>query len=789
MNENDQLNKTVINFNMEAIMKQSMLIAELKNIAKNRMLLISMIAIVLIPLLYAGMLLWAFWDPYSHLDKLPVAVVNNDAGADFEGENLDIGDELAKELKKSDDFDFYIVDEKKAEKGIDKQEYYMLIEIPANFSENATTLLDDNPRKLELRYVPNESYNFVSSQMAGTAMKEIRASVQKSVTETYAETMFEQIKKMGEGLTTASDGAGDLDEGAGKLSDGAIKLKENLAALADSSVQFSEGLSKAGAGTTELAGAASKLSSGLSQLGEGQNKLTAGSQELQKGTNELASGLSSLQSGLHTVDGKMTELNSGTTEIKEGVQQFQSKIPELAKSTEQLAAGAEQLNKGLGQFEEQLISGMNESINQQMEKYMPLLQQKFSPVEIALIKKKVEQQQAQMAEQIRSNVGKLEEGSKQLASGTKELNKAISGQVAPNMQSLNEGLGKVQTGQQKLQEGVHGLANGSDQLAAGTGKLQAGEKELTAGMSKLGEKLTEAQRGSAELASGAEALRSGLKELTTGSGKLTEGAGKLADGSKELASGSSELKEGTKELHDKLGEAADKANEVKATEETYDMMAEPVKVDKEVKHHVPNYGTGIAPYFLSLGLFVGALMLTIVFPLREPVERPASGFRWFLGKTGVMFIAGIAQSLLVSAILLLGLKMEVESVPLFVFSVIITSLTFMAIIQMLVTIWGDPGRFIAVLILILQLTASAGTFPLELIPQALQPFNAVLPMAYSVRAFKAVISSGDFHFMWSNQMILFLFAAVSLTITAIFFRGMFKKQYGRKAAEEATIAE
>ncbi|OCA87498.1 YhgE/Pip domain-containing protein [Pseudobacillus wudalianchiensis] len=765
-------------------MKRSMFIAELKNIAGNRMLFISMIAILLIPLLYAGMLLWAFWDPYSQLDKLPVAIVNKDAGADFDGEKLAIGKELTKELKKSDDFDFHIVSEKEAQKGIDNQEYYMLIQIPADFSANATTLLDDTPKKLELKYVPNESYNFVSSQMGTTAMKEIRASVQKSVTETYAETMFDKMKSMGEGFETASKGAGELDEGAGKLSEGAAQLKENLAILADRSVQFSEGISKAGKGSKELANGASKLSSGLAQLEQGQNKLTAGSQELQKGTNELASGLSNLQTGLHTVDGKMTELNSGTVQMKEGVQQFQSKLPELTEGTQKLSTGAEQLNTGLGQFEEQLIAGMNESMNQQLEQYMPLLEKKFSPVEIALIKQKLKEQQNQMAEQIRTNVGQLQEGSQQLASGSKAVNQAISGQLAPNIKSLNEGLGKVQTGQQQLQEGIHKLAEGSDQLAAGTGQLQAGEETLTNGMNQVGEKLSDAKNGSAELASGAESLNSGLGELNNGSSKLSEGAGKLAEGSTELESGSVKLKEGTKELHDKLGEAAGKANEVHAKDDTYDMMAEPVKVDKEVQHHVPNYGTGIAPYFLSLGLFVGALMLTIVFPLRDPAEQPSSGFRWFIGKTGIMFTAGIAQSLLVSAVLLFGLKIEVQSVPLFILTTMITSLTFMAIIQMLTTLWGNPGRFIAVLILILQLTASAGTFPLELIPKALQPFNSILPMAYSVRAFKAVISSGDFHFMWTNEQILLSFAAVCLVITALFFKRLFKKQYGVQTVEE-----
>jgi putative membrane protein len=221
---------------------------------------------------------------------------------------------------------------------------------------------------------------------------------------------------------------------------------------------------------------------------------------------------------------------------------------------------------------------------------------------------------------------------------------------------------------------------------------------------------------------------------------------------------------------------------VKANGDTYDMMAAPVDVKNEKINHVPNYGTGFAPYFLSLGLFVGALLISIVYPLKEPANRPSSGMGWFLGKFTVLTTVGIIQSLIAAGILLFGLGLEVESVPLFLLSTIITSLTFLALIQMLVTILGDPGRFVAIIILILQLTTSAGTFPLELIPRALQPISALLPMTYSVAVFKAVISSGDFGFMWQNLFILLGYFLVFIVLTSIFFMGLFKKQY-RKTAE------
>src|SRR5699024_521191 len=129
---------------------------------------------------------------------------------------------------------------------------------------------------------------------------------------------------------------------------------------------------------------------------------------------------------------------------------------------------------------------------------------------------------------------------------------------------------------------------------------------------------------------------------------------------------------------------------------------------------------------------------------------PSSGFEWFLRKFGVLAIVGVLQALIACAILMLGLGIEVQSVPKFLLFAIITSLTFITLIQFFVTVLDDPGRFIAIIILILQLTTSAGTFPLELIPKVLQPINLLLPMTYSVAGFKAVISSGDYSALWQN---------------------------------------
>ena len=216
------------------------------------------------------------------------------------------------------------------------------------------------------------------------------------------------------------------------------------------------------------------------------------------------------------------------------------------------------------------------------------------------------------------------------------------------------------------------------------------------------------------------------------------------------------------------------------------MFASPVKVKTEKMAEVPNYGTGFTPYFLSLGLFVGALLLSIVYPLRDTVGVPKSGFSWFISKFGVLLSVGIIQAVVADVILLFGLGVEVQSIPYFILFSIVTSLAFIALIQCLVTAFGDAGRFIAIITLIIQLTTSAGTFPLELIPKLLQPFNAWLPMTYSVSGLKAVVSSGDFNFMWQNIGILMIFIVVLSLGTIASLTWMHKRQF-RNIAENQSI--
>lgn len=857
--------------------------AEIRSILRSPKKLIETAAIILVPILYAGMFIWSFWDPYGHLEKLPVAVVNKDKGAQMEGEHLALGDKLVKNLKEKDIFNFHFVDQQTAEKKLKDNQYYMIIEIPEDFSKNATTLLDKNPQKLQLNYIQNQAMNYTSSKIEESAMTKIKSSVAEQVTKTYAEEVFGKVKEMANGYRSAGNGAKSLAKGSGKLKDGAVvlrkgtenlltgatalndgigrvhngaadlnkgalklyngsrtlgegiaqvdsgavSLKNHLAQLAASSVTFSNGLSEAKSGADKVANGSKTLASGMNQLASASGQLLDASKQLQTGAGKVADGSAKLSNGLNDANKKLPALTSGTAEVQNGVKELQQQLPE------KLAAGitskmAKTMETGLQSQIDEMSGSMFEQQKDQAKNLLSQLEQvlpaeTYKTVSNQILSNYTDEKKQAFQDEVKNKL------SASLTSGSASTQAALQSQIqqaiAPYFSQLNEGLTKVSSGQQQLQTGIGELAKGANRLNAGAQQLASGQNAFVKNATIFNEKLQQAASGANSLESGATAVASGLGQLSGGSGQLVngtkqlangssalaEGTGKLAEGSNELtngtqslANGSSVLVKGTSQLlngaaqlqsgskqlnngagslvsgtgqlnagadklSNKLGKAADQAGAINPTDATYNMMSSPVRLNHDAVTKVPNYGTGLAPYFLSLGLFVGGLLLTIIYNVKAPAIMPKNGVTWFLGKFGVMALIGILQSLLADFILLDLLKLHVQSVPLFIFATIVTSLTYMAIIQFLVAAFANPGRYIAIIILILQLTTSAGTFPLELIPKPLQAVHDLMPMTYSLQMFKAVISSGDFSFMWQNADKLSVFFAAFIFLSLLYF--------------------
>ena len=182
---------------------------EWKNLLHNKIMFVVVIAIIAIPIIYAGLFLKSMWDPYGSVGHLPVAVVNEDKPVDYDGTTLSVGKDMVEELRENDSMAFNFVDSRTAEDGLENGTYYMVITIPEDFSANAATLMDDEPKKMELKYETNPGTNYIASKLSETALLKIKDAVATKVTETYTQTIFDQIAKVGDGMQDAADGSGE----------------------------------------------------------------------------------------------------------------------------------------------------------------------------------------------------------------------------------------------------------------------------------------------------------------------------------------------------------------------------------------------------------------------------------------------------------------------------------------------------------------------------------------------------------------------------------------------------
>ncbi|SFG38426.1 putative membrane protein [Halobacillus alkaliphilus] len=720
-------------------------LAELKHIGKNRKVFISFIAVLLVPLIYSGMFLWAFWNPYGSMDQLPVAIVNSDEGAQFNDRRLDVGKEFVDNLEDSGDFKYELVSKEEGYDGLSNHTYYMLVEIPENFSSSATTILEDNPKKLQLKYVPNEGFNFLSAQIGESATEQMKAELADEMTKTYARAMFAKFDELKEGLSDASSKAEELNAGAQELDSGAATLEDKLNSFTDKQIELKNGAQDLQEGASQVTSGANDLSDGLGALDEGYGQLLDGASQSKDGADQLHQGLAESKDGAEQLEqglGKLVQESNGLTDSS---QQLVSSLKSMEDGTNQVSDSASSLSDGISSLKENL-----------------------SPVIEQLPKEEQQKIQAQLAQ--------LNEGASKLAGASSELAQG-SNQIVEQTKSMPDQVASLSDAQSRLHQGAEELETAQTSLYNGASSLVKGEEQLLSGMRTFDEKLESATEGAAKLADGATEVQNGTDELSSGSKQLTDGSQKLAKGAGDLSDGTNELTSGTSEFETNLSEASSNANDVQTTKKTEQMFAKPVDLDTNSVNEVPNYGTGFTPYFLSLGLFVGALLITIVFPVRNPVAAPKNAMSWFFAKFGVLVGAGIVQAIVADSVILYGLGLEVESVPYFYLFSIITSLTFMGIIQLLVTILGDPGRFIGILILIMQLTTSAGTFPLELIPEPLQILNPILPMTYSVEGLKAVVSEGNYELMWHDSGILGIFLLGSIVLTMTYFIVTFKKRH------------
>ena len=731
---------------------------EWKNILKNHWIQIVLVALILIPSIYTVVFLGSMWDPYGNSGDLPVAVVNKDKAVEYNDKKLDVGDQLVKKLKDNDSLDFHFVNSKEANKGLKNGDYYMVITIPSNFSKNATTLLDKNPKKMVLNYTTNPGTNYVASKMDDSAIAKIKAEVSASVTKTYAETIFTSIGTMSDGFAEASDGTQQLSDGMTQLEDGNKTISDNLKVLASSSLTFKDGTNTLTKGLKDYTNGVVTVNNGIYQLKTGVGALGSATPTLASGISQLDSGAQALNAGINKYTAGVSKaLNEGTSELVKNNDALNAGISALGDGLASAQAGNSKIAAGL----KQMGSAVSAS-DTQLKSYITL---------ITTLQNSGNDAYVQLANKILTNGLSKEEvtayglnkfgvtdalpclvdGSSSAQAGLDKMNTAVNvgtkdseGKiVVPSLvnsiQAYTDGVSKVNNGLTELAENNDTLTSGATALADGTSKLNSNVPELTKGITALTSGVDQLATGTSTLVSNNATLMNGANQLSDGAGQISGGASKLAAGSDTLGDGIKSAADGVTTLNDALKSGAEESK-IDSTDKTTDMVATPVETSHKEISKVENNGHAMAPYMMSVGLYVTCLAFALMYPIRYGIKKAENAWKYWASKATVMYtVSTLAAIVMVTALRLIN-GFEPVNLGLTYLLAILVSAAFMSLVMLLSLTTGFIGDFLLLVFMIVNLGGSAGTYPLDTGPAIYKAIHKFVPYTYSVDGFRKTIS-------------------------------------------------
>ncbi len=870
---------------------------DIKSIMKNRFIRVSVVAIIIVPLLYSLLYLYAFWDPYSKLDKMKVAVVNQDKGTLKDGSNVNFGNDMVNNLKNNHQVGWTFVDYETAQKGLEGKDYYALFLIPEDFSQKVLSAKDGAPTPPKIKYVANEKKNFLAAQVNGKVMLELKQELVKGISKEYTKITFDNLYELKDGMIKAADGSKKLNDGIEQAAKGSSELNSGALALRDGSKQLSDGLSTAVSGVGKVTGVVEKnqdllkliqdkntiaSARSLTATAEGLGKadtsmlkivpqvMTPGNMALFNRTEKdlKAANIPALLSSNAVSTGKelmtpqnQTNLNKIMLDSKELSQVDMSKFnallpllqPENAAELKSLLTNAGTLTSldtaGISSFVTNQIIAADEyslhadaltkaentaALKAAIDTAYPVAGGEAAAAANAKLKALVDGYAgltSQTSANMQSSKNYMENS---LVPTLTSLGKVqqqfvkdapmlgmLQGALTPeNLAYYNAVFLKLNTMQQDLKNSSDTLAKTTalmtelqkPELLSSIGKLQALEKDMQdaapvitaisqsmgpnamnslASAPQLVNDLLTAQKnlqnnekilqvvnsaledGNIETAKGLinqlPQLTTGINALYDGAYKLNSGLNTLYAGTNTLQGGMTQLKDGSGELYSKLQEGSDKISGslINSSEDMAEFVSAPLTMEEKPLNPVKNYGIGFAPYFIPLSLWVGAIMMFFIITDKTDDDIKAGPVSLVLGKFLSYGYIGIIQAVLASVIVL-ALGLSPQSVPLYFAFNILLSFTFIAIIQCLVFLMGQVGRLLSIILLILQLTSCAGTFPIEVVPKFFRILNPIMPFTYGVSGLREAISGVDYSVFMQDAGILLMIMVAFIAISVIF---------------------
>jgi putative membrane protein len=726
---------------------------DINRIRTNWVARLMIIVMIIIPSMYSLINIKASWDPYANTSGIRIAVVNEDKGAVYKEQNINLGKELIDKLKDNDKLGWVFTDKESAKKDLLLEKYYATIEIPENFSEKATTLAEKNIEKPQLIYTVNEKKNAVAPKMTDSGVQTVKSELDQNIIKTVSGILFRICNEKGV----------DIQDNRPKLR----KIVDNIYELDDNMAELETILDDATDGTGQLAKVLNKANDMLPTL---SNTLDSSEDFL----NNSKAVLNDTQGQLSDISPIIKEdlvkseniLDNSSVELKNLDKNI---LPEVAKKTLLNIRDASNATK-------ETISDSITKLNS-IKRFLNKLSQ--IKIEIPSFGDSSTQSNTLL-----SQLNKQVDALKSMQDNLKDISKMIS-DTTDKLSTIED---KLQIVVDKSDEELNKIDNkGLDTQTLKDTIIVV--DELHSAVADITDSYD------SEIVSGVERGINSTRDILDNSSDIVKEGQKTLPELENLLNVSQDTTQlSTDELNNlknkfpdargKVHELADKLREMDEDDridELLDMMASnwenqsefvasPVEIEDNRLFPWTNYGTASTPFYTVLCLWVGALLGSALLAVNAPdfedgtIIKP---YEMYLGKLLMFFTVGICQAICASLGALLILKSHSVHPIMTVLYSIFVSIIFITIVYTAASLLEAVGKAIMVVLLVLQMAGASGNFPIEVTPALFQMVYPYLPFTYAISGMRQIMGGIIYQILFKDMTMLCMYAAATIIIGLI----------------------
>ncbi|MFD5850070.1 YhgE/Pip family protein [Cytobacillus pseudoceanisediminis] len=686
---------------------------DIRSIFTNWVAAVLIGGLTLLPSLYAWFNIEASWDPYSQTDQLPVGIVNEDAGAVVRDKEIHIGDDIVKELKKNDDMDWHFDNRKDAMDKVEYGDYFAVIVIPDNFSQKLGTVIEDQPEKAKIEYYVNEKINAIAPKITEKGAGGIVDTVTSNFISTVNGTIFEKFNELGLEIEKDLPDIKRFEEYVFQMEEKLPEIHSLLSSSLSDAENAKKMIDKAQALVPDAKRATGNglqtINETMKFINEAENRLNAMEPQIQENLEKVQNMAVKVNDFISSVQSSDLNLDQG----KEIGNQINEQIAGSLQNIETIETALKQLQES---NKEQGTSQNQEQINQALE-------------QIALLKQELQTIQ-ENGQKINAFLSDKQKEADDLITRLQENSAVTAGRIDAFVKEYNENIRPAI--KQEVASAKETLSNARNILTEIQSAMPEIEKILANTEGNLGE--------------GEKTLKHIIGEFPYISEKINQLADRIRD-----IKGETDINEIIELLQ----------NDPEAEKGFFE---EPVQLNKNSLFPIQNYGTGMTPFYTVLAIWVGALLLISL--LATDVHHPEefTGKQIYFGKLLTFLSIGFAQTLVVTIGNILILGVDAAEPVWFILFGLISSLVFILIVYTLVSVFGDVGKAMAIVLLVLQIAGAGGTYPTALLPEFFQTIHPFLPFSYAIDLMREAVGGIVWERVYRDLLVLTLFGFMALLI-------------------------